>query len=171
MNGASAGEVGSVAQTQDKHRFSAHHESVTDVPPESRPVPPPEPDAASTHVLPPDQPPAPPRQRFVDRLWSFRALIAVALASVIVGGLAGAALANVGDNDDRRGGPMRFQRGGPMAPPGGRQWQWGDGPGNGQGNGQGNGRGTDPMPRWHGQQGQPPGSGQVPTPPKATPSP
>ncbi len=148
--------------------------AVTDVPPESRPVPPPEPDPASTHVLPPDQPPAPPKQRFVDRLWSFRALIAVALASVIVGGLAGAALANAGDNNDRRGGPMRFQRGGPMAPPGGRQWQWGDGPGSGQGNGQG----TDPMPRWRGPQqqggnggGTSPNGPTVPTPPKATPSP
>jgi|EndMetStandDraft_8_1072994.scaffolds.fasta_scaffold86892_2 hypothetical protein len=168
---------GFVAETQDKHRFSAHHECVTDVPPESRPVPPPEPDPGATHVLPPDQVPGPPRQRFVDRLWSFRALIAVALASVIIGGLAGAALASAGDDNDRRGGPMRFQRGGPMAPPGGRHWQWDDGPGSGPGSGQG----TDPMPRWRGpQQGDgngprilPPNSAPTPSPraPKATPSP
>jgi hypothetical protein len=118
-------------------------------------------------VLPPDQQQAAPKQRFVDRLWSFRALIAVALASVILGGLAGAALASAGDGNDRRGGPMRFQRGGPMGPPrGGRQWQWGDGPGSGQGNGQ--------MPRFRGQQ---PGDGNgnngqlTPTPPKASQSP
>jgi hypothetical protein len=155
-----------LGRTQDKHRFTAHHMGVTDVPPESRPLPPPEPDPAATHVLPPDQTPPPPRQRFVDRLWSFRALIAVALASVIIGGLAGAALAAAGDHNDRRG-PMRFQRGGgggPMGPPGGRQWQFGEGPGTGRGN--------DPMPRWLGP-GQQGGNGPVvPTPPtpKATPS-
>src|ERR1700712_5446367 len=128
--------------------------TVTDVPPESRPLPPPEPDPESTHVLPPDRPAAAPRERFVDRLWTFRALIAVALASVILGGLAGAALASAGDHNDRRGGPMRFQRGGgPMGPPGSRQW----------GNGPGSGRGNDPMPRWRGPgqfgngQGTPPG--------------
>ena len=96
-------------------------------------MPPPEPDPHATHVLPPDRPQAPPRQRFADRLWSFRALIAVALASVIIGGLAGAALANAGDDHDDRGGPMRFQRGGPMGP-GGPQWRCGDGPGGRRGN-------------------------------------
>jgi hypothetical protein len=140
---------------------------VTDVPPESRPVPQPEPDPHATRVLPPDEPPHPPRQRFVDRLWSFRALIAVALASVILGGLAGAALASAGDDDDRRG-PMRFQRGGPMGP-GKHQWQWGDGPGSGRG-------GHDPMPRWRGPgelrqlPGTPGGAVPLPT-PKASPSP
>jgi hypothetical protein len=63
---------------------------------------------------------APAKQRLRDRLWSFRAMIAVALASVIVGGLAGAALGNVSDGNDGRFGPGqgRFQRGGPGAPPG-----------------------------------------------------
>ena len=149
--------------SQDKHRFPAHHECVSDVPPESRPLPP-EPDP-TTRVLPPDQEPGPPKQRFVDRVWDFRALIAVALASVIVGGLGGAALASAGDHNDRRVGPNRFQRGGPMAPPpGSRHWQWGDGPGRGQGN--------DPMPRWRGpgqfdQQG--PG-GQPSAPPRPLPT-
>jgi hypothetical protein len=68
-------------------------------------------------------------------VWSLRALIAVALASVILGGLAGAALANAGEHNDRRGGPARFERGAPMGPPGVRQWRWGDGPGRGRGNG------------------------------------
>ena len=151
-----------VGKSQDKHRLQAHHESVTDVPPESRPVPPPEPDHDSTRVLPPDQEPAPPKPRFVDRLWSLRAVIAVALASVILGGLGGAALANVGDHDDRRMGPGRFRGGGPMmgppgsemAPPGTPQWRWRDGPRN------------DQMPRWRspGQGGQD-GPGVPPTPP------
>jgi hypothetical protein len=147
-----------VAGSQDKHRFGAHHGSVTDVPPESHPVPPPEPDPHATRVLPPDQAPPPPKQRFADRLWSLRAVIAVALASVILGGLAGAAIANAGNDDDRRG-PMRFQRGGPMGP-GGGQWQWGDGPG----------RGNDPMPRWRGNPGAPP-NGVLPPNSAPTPSP
>ena len=63
----------------------------------------------------------PAKQRLQDRPWSFRAVIAVALASVIVGGLCGAALgANVSDGNDRGFGPgqNRFQRGGPGGPPG-----------------------------------------------------
>jgi hypothetical protein len=134
--------------------------SVTDVPPESRPVPP-EPDPHATRVLPPDQDPRPPKQRFADRLWSLRAVIAVALVSVILGGLAGAAIANAGDHDDRRG-PMRFQRGGPTGP-GGGQWQWGDGPGHGPGD--------DPMPRWRGNFGVPPNGQLTPAPAQPTPSP
>jgi hypothetical protein len=105
---------------------------MNDLPPESRPVLPPDPDLNPTQALPADQsphqyadqttaPPPPPRQRLRDRLWSFRAVIAVALASVIVGGLGGAALAGVSDNGDqgRFGpGPARFNRGGPGGPPG-----------------------------------------------------
>ncbi len=111
--------------------------TVSDVPPESRPAPPPDPDPDHTRVLPPDQPPDQPpdgsKQRLVDRLWSFRALIAVALASVILGGLGGAALANAGDNDDhRRGGPipgrLGQRPGNPMMPPGNQQWRWDDSP-------------------------------------------
>jgi hypothetical protein len=125
----------------------AHPEDMNDLPPESRPVPPPNPDATPTSAMPVSQGGAPvtgqttgqagetpAAQRFRDRLWSFRAVIAVALASVIVGGLGGAALANVSNNDDVRFGPghARFQRGGPGMPPGMmndrrqdrlRQWQ------------------------------------------------
>jgi hypothetical protein len=120
-----------VALSQDKHRFPAHHGSVSDQPPESRPEPPPEPDSTSTRVLPPDREPAGPQKRFADRLWSLRAVIAVALASVILGGLGGAALASAGDDHDGRGGgpfPGRMQRGGPMGPPGTQKWHWNDGP-------------------------------------------
>ena len=144
---------------QDKHRIAAHHEGVSDVPPESRPAssaepPETEPDPHSTRVLPPDRPAPAARERFVDRLWSFRALIAVALASVILGGLAGAALANIGDEDERRG-PGRFHRMGPMGPPGHQQWQW-------------RGPRDDQMPRW---QVPPPGGPGQPTPSPPTPTP
>ena len=67
----------------------------------------------------------PPKERFVDRLWSLRAVIAVALASVILGGLGGAALASAASDDgDDRGGPgQRFHRGGQMPPPGMQRWR------------------------------------------------
>ena len=47
----------------------------------------------------------PSKQRWTDRPWGFRAVVAVALTSVIIGGLGGAALANLGgrDGDDRTG--------------------------------------------------------------------
>jgi hypothetical protein len=98
---------------------------VSDVPPESRPAPQPGPDPTPTRVLPPDRPEDGPRQRFADRVWSLRALIAVALASVILGGLGGAALASVGDDDGRDGrdGPGRFHRSGPMTPEDMERWQ------------------------------------------------
>ena len=102
------------------HRFEAHHEDMNDLPPEPRPAPPPEPDPAHTRVLPPDREPPAPRQRLSERLWSFRSVVAVALVSVIIGGLGGAALANVAQDDERRFGPgqSRFDRGGPGGPPG-----------------------------------------------------
>ena len=58
----------------------------------------------------------PAKQRWTDRSWGSRAVIAVALASVIIGGLGGAALANLGgrDGDDRTGPGFGHQfRGGP----------------------------------------------------------
>jgi len=75
-------------------------------------------------VLPPDRDPAAaPKERFTARTWSLPAVIAVALVSVILGGLGGAALANAADDDDRGrpglGGPQfQHQRGGPGVPPG-----------------------------------------------------
>jgi hypothetical protein len=103
---------------------------VSEEPPESRPAPPPDPDSHPTRVLPPDQDPASPKQRFADRVWSLRAMIAVALASVILGGLGGAALASAGDDHDGRRGPGGFNRGGGpmMPPPGMQQRRGGDGP-------------------------------------------
>ena len=113
---------------------------MSDLPPESRPAPPPEPDPTHTRVLPPDREP-PATQRLSDRVWSFRSVIAVALVSVIVGGLGGAALASIAQDDDERRfapGQGRFNGGGPGVPPGmddrrrERMKQWRDQRGMGQ---------------------------------------
>jgi hypothetical protein len=97
---------------------------MNDLPPESRPVPPSNPDPTATQAMPADRSArqrseTPARQRLRDRLRSLRAVIAVALASVIIGGLGGAALASVSGHDDGRMGPGhgRFNRGGPGPTP------------------------------------------------------
>ena len=66
---------------------------MSDLPPDARPVPPPDPDHEQTQAMPAQQHPspdvaAPPpaRERLRDRLWSLRAVIAVALASAYLGG-------------------------------------------------------------------------------------
>ena len=124
-------------------------------------------------MLPPDQPAAPAKPRFADRLWSLRALIAVALASVILGGLGGAALANAGDHQDQR---SRFGPGGPGARgPGGFERRGLQPPGM-QG---GPGDRQYPMPHYRGPErwndGGPPGMlppNNAPTPtPKSKPTP
>ena len=125
-----------VQESQDRHRYVAHHGGVSEY------------DEEPTTALPEEQPAAErPRQRWRDRAWSLRALIAVALASVILGGLAGAALANIGDHQDQHRSPGFGRRFGPGMPPPGRhgfgqgprwrfhdpygqgQRQWGQGPG------------------------------------------
>lgn len=70
-------------------------------------------------------PPAPTRTRLRDRTFRLRAVAAVGLASLILGGLGGAAIGVVADGDDhhpaRPGGPGgRFQPGPPDGglPPG-----------------------------------------------------
>ena len=93
-------------QSQDRHRFGAHHGPMNDQPdPPNPPTQPLQPDPGH-RVLPPDPTlqqggavAPPPKERFVDRLWSLRAVIAVALASVILGGLGGAALASAASDD------------------------------------------------------------------------
>lgn len=61
--------------------------------------------AAESTATPAAQPAAePPKQRFVDRLWGLKSMIAVALAAVILGGLGGAAIAKAGEGDGQRGG-------------------------------------------------------------------
>jgi hypothetical protein len=90
---------------------------MNDLPPESRPVPPSNPDPTATQAMPADRSArrrseTAARQRLRDRLRSLRAVIAVALASVIIGGLGGAALASVSGDDGRMGpGHGRFNRG------------------------------------------------------------
>jgi len=120
---------------------------MNDLPPDARPVPPPEPDPTPTQAMSAQQSPdpgvpAPAKQPLRDRLWSFRAVIAVALASVVIGGLGGAALADVSNRgEDGRLGPGqgRFNRGGIGGPPGmpndgprDRMKRWHDQPGMGQ---------------------------------------
>ena len=118
--------------------------------PDSGDQPPARPDAEGAAptsvgpVVPPDQPaPAQPVlvTRWRDRAWSFQAMLAVAVATLLIGGIAGAAIVAVADDDDhdvRRGvflvpgergdrlppgwrGPYRFRDGAP--------WRGKDGPG------------------------------------------
>lgn len=116
------------------------------------------PTAETSPVIPPDAP-APARPvlvpRWRDRAWSFRAMLAVALATFLVGGLAGGAIVAMADDDHPDHGRFVIMPGGrgDRMPPGwrmphrfrdgGPQWRWDDGP-------------------------QPPGSG---TAPDSTPSP
>jgi len=78
------------------------------------------------------------KTRWRDRAWSFRAMLAVALATLLIGGIAGGVIgaAASGDRDDHRIG--RWGPGGPMMGgpgwrhrhfnDGGPQWRWNDGP-------------------------------------------
>src|SRR5690349_6600304 len=79
--------------------------------------------AAQTAVTNEAVPPAAAQPKFTDRLWNFRAMVAVALAALLLGGGAGAAIAAVSHDDrgDRHHpGFMRFGDGpGPYMGPGG----------------------------------------------------
>lgn len=90
-------------------------------------------------VAPPEAPGPVLKTRWRDRAWSFRAMIAVALATLLIGGLAGGTVVAMAD-DDHDG--RRIHRMGPWGPgaqlpPGWRhrhfndgspQWRWNDGP-------------------------------------------
>ncbi len=160
--------TGGLERAQDTHRFSAHHVGVSEEPPESQPAPP-DPDPHATRVIPPDRAPVAPQPRFVDRLWSLRAVIAVALASVILGGLGGAALASASGDQDGRRGPARGPGMGPGMGPGGQRgvrpgppgWYWREGPRESERRGMG-------QDQWD-QEGPAVPPGGVPT-PKASPS-
>ncbi|MBW8752058.1 MAG: hypothetical protein JF565_11625 [Propionibacteriales bacterium] len=107
---------------------------------QTRPVLPPDPAAEPVATTATTGAPAPvmvPRWR--DRVWSFRAMLAVALATLVLGGVVGGAIvAAAGDDNDDHGrfmgpggrfermppgmrGPRQFHDGGPG-------WQWKDGP-------------------------------------------
>jgi len=74
-------------------------------------------------------PAAPPKPKFTDRVWNFRAMAAVALAALLLGGGVGAAITAVSHDDgpDRRPGMMRFgDRPGPFLGPDGPRFGPGD---------------------------------------------
>jgi hypothetical protein len=112
-----------------------------------RPEAPPEPAAATAPdepaptatqpVIPPERAAAPVlKTRWRDRAWSFRAMIAVAVASVLVGGVAGGTIvAASGDDHDRDHYRMGPWGPGGQVPPGwrgpqqddrGPRWHWDD---------------------------------------------
>lgn len=137
----------------------------------------PRPEEQTAPILPPDhQPPAAAegtQPRWRDRAWSLRAVIAVGLVAVVLGGLAGAAIASVGDHQDQRRGPgFGRMQGGPGMPPGQRrfgqrpQWRFDDpyGPGQRQ-------WGQRMQPGGPNGQLQPFGQGTPPTPAPPIPSP
>jgi hypothetical protein len=116
---------------------------------EATPEPAPAPTPAAAPVL---------KTRWRDRAWTFRAMLAVAAASLVIGGVAGGLIGAAVDDDHQR--MERWGPGGRM-PPGwqhhGPQWRWDDGPDNGPGG---------PMMTPFGN-----GDGRTPQPPAATPSP
>ena len=79
---------------------------------------------ASQQTVPPAAE-RPPRQRWTERLWGLKAVIAVAVASVIIGGLGGAAVAGLGDRHGDRQGDGR------TGPGFGHQFRGGPGQGRG----------------------------------------
>ncbi|MFL6108313.1 MAG: hypothetical protein ACJ716_14055 [Marmoricola sp.] len=84
-------------------------------PAETTPVP-----VAEQTVVTTQAAPAEPRTRFTDRVWNFRAMVAVALAALLLGGGIGAAISAVSHDDghDRRPGFARFEDGPPGYPGG-----------------------------------------------------
>jgi len=86
-------------------------------------------------VLPPDTAGSAPvlKTRWRDRAWTFRAMLAVAAASLVIGGIAGGLVGAAVDDDHDEG--YRMGPGGPgmRMPPGwgnqdGPHWRWRDGP-------------------------------------------
>jgi hypothetical protein len=155
-----------VASSQRRDRFRVHacrmaeNDDVSGTPEDEAPTP-----GDTQRVLPPDTPAATPqpvlKTRWRDRAWSFRAMLAVALATLVIGGIAGGAVvaATGGDDDDH--GYFRMGPGGP----GGRMHGWGPR------------EFKDGGPQWRWNDGQPPGPGltpygqQAPTTPLPSPSP
>jgi hypothetical protein len=114
--------------SQGQHSAPADHPSMsdsdrTDQPDQARAADAP---AAPPYAPPPvpayaaqDQPPATePRPRFRDRVLGMRGVIAVALASVVLGGVGGTVLGATTHGDDwfGHGGPGAFPAGGPGRP-------------------------------------------------------
>ena len=100
---------------------------------ETRPVLPPEPVAAPPHAT--TTPVMKPRWR--DRVWTFRAMLAVALATLVLGGVVGGTIVALADDDHDERGYLRMGPGDRMPPgwrgprhfhDGGPGWRWNDGP-------------------------------------------
>ncbi len=170
---------GLAPHSQDKHRLLPHSGQMSEQPPGNGPDP-----EYPTQSLPEHQAAAAeeagttgssrPRRGFRERYdalrertWSFRSVVAVALATLIVGGLGGAAIGALvdDDHDDRRQG--RFERADDR-----RGWQGRDGrerrgPGQWGRRGQGQGQwGRDGSPG--DQQQAPPSVTPSPSPPEST---
>jgi hypothetical protein len=104
-----------IADSQRWHRDAAHTEPMTD------PVEPPVEPQAQPPVEPPVEPaPASEKTTWRDRVLGMRGVVAVALASLVVGGLGGLTLSRVVDDghDEWRGG---WHNGGPHGPMMGHQ--------------------------------------------------
>src|SRR4051794_14958010 len=88
---------------------------------------------AGERVIPAEEPaPAGPimKPRWRDRAWDFRSMIAVAVASLLVGGIIGGAIGAAASGDEDQGRMQRFGPGAGM-PPGwrhGPRWRWNEGP-------------------------------------------
>ena len=125
VSGSPGGNAGGSAEG------SAGDDATT--PEETRPVLPPDPASATPHATP--HPVLVTRWR--DRAWSFRAMLAVALATLVIGGIAGGTVVALADDDDEHGhfwmgpggpddgmppgwGPRHYRDGGP-------KWRWDDG--------------------------------------------
>ena len=103
---------------------------------ETRPVLPPDPAGTTTTTTPVMKP------RWRDRVWTFRAMLAVALATLVLGGVVGGTIVALADDGNDDHGYFRMGPGGRMPgdrmPPGwrgprqfhdgGPGWRWNDGP-------------------------------------------
>jgi hypothetical protein len=153
-----------VVSSQRRDRFRVHacrmaeNDDVSGIPEDDATTP-----GDTQRVLPPDTPAPTPqpvlKTRWRDRAWTFRAMLAVALASLVIGGIAGGAIVAAAGGDDDDG----YYRMGPGGP-GGRMPP-----------GMGPRRFRDGGPQWRWQDGQPPGPELTPygqqAPPTPTPSP
>jgi hypothetical protein len=123
--------------------------SDTDSPDDGRPVLPPDPDQAAAPTTQPVL-----KTRWRDRVWSFRAMLAVAAATLVIGGVAGGSIVALADDGHDHHG--RFWTGpGDRVPPGWRDPR----------------RFEDGGPRWHRDDGPQPPDGDVTPQPTPTPTP
>jgi hypothetical protein len=85
-------------------------------------------ESATVPSTPPAQPGPPAREpvlktRWRDRAWTFRSMVAVALASLVIGGVAGGVIGATADHGDRHDRMERMGRMGPWGPGHGPGWR------------------------------------------------